>query len=102
MVFRIDPSLLHQLNAISDVIRVFHDSIKPRKTIYSAEGTGAVPNPDELDDDKIFENLQKIQKENKLEISTKLSEPKNFSVDMETGTGKTYVYLKTIFELQIT
>ena len=91
MVFRIDPSLPHQLNAVSDVIGVFHDSIKLRKTIYSAEG--AVPNPDELDDDKIFENLQEIQKENKLKISTKLSDPKNFSVDMETGTGKTWSYL---------
>jgi len=47
-------------------------------------------------DDEILENLNKIQLRNGLEHSKKLIS-KDFTVEMETGTGKTYVYLKTIF-----
>ena len=42
--------------------------------------------------------MQKIQLKNGLAQSKKLNSI-DFSVEMETGTGKTYVYLKTIFEL---
>lgn len=59
---------------------------------------GAVGNSLVLDEDAILENLQAIQNRNGLEVSTKL-DGMNFSVEMETGTGKTYVYLRTIFEL---
>lgn len=51
-----------------------------------------------LKGDKIRPNLQKIQQGNKLRQSESL-ESMNFTVEMETGTGKTFVYLKTIFEL---
>jgi type III restriction enzyme len=50
----------------------------------------------------IYNNLCKIQEKNDLEIIDKSAFEKNglnFSVEMETGTGKTYVYLRTIFEL---
>ena len=49
-------------------------------------------------DDDILANLRKIQLRNALPVSEKLDEL-NFTVEMETGTGKTYVYLRTIFEL---
>ncbi len=49
-------------------------------------------------DDDILSNLRKIQLRNALPVSEKLDEL-NFTVEMETGTGKTYVYLRTIFEL---
>ncbi|MBA1419433.1 MAG: DEAD/DEAH box helicase family protein, partial [Epsilonproteobacteria bacterium] len=52
----------------------------------------------ELLDDEILANVQKIQLKNGLPQSKKLNSM-DFSVEMETGTGKTYVYLKTIFEL---
>ena len=54
---------------------------------------------------KLLENLQSIQTHNNIEHSTKLIAEDdnypfpNFSVEMETGTGKTYVYLRTIFKL---
>ena len=51
-----------------------------------------------MSDDAILNNVQKIQTENGLEPVTELS-GLNFSVEMETGTGKTYVYLRTLFEL---
>ncbi len=52
----------------------------------------------QLLDDEILKNLQQIQLRNGLKQSPRL-ESGDFTVEMETGTGKTYVYLKTIFEL---
>lgn len=52
--------------------------------------------------DGIYDNLVKIQERNDLDpVSRKDFDENgmNFSVEMETGTGKTYVYLRTIFEL---
>ena len=53
-------------------------------------------------DENILSNVQKIQLRNGLPQSTEecfRKEGMNFTVEMETGTGKTYVYLRTIFEL---
>ena len=49
-------------------------------------------------DDEIIANLKDIQLRNGLAPSTSLT-PGDFTVEMETGTGKTYVYLRTVFEL---
>ncbi len=52
----------------------------------------------QLLDDEILENLHGIQLRNGLRPSDSLANG-DFTVEMETGTGKTYVYLRTIFEL---
>ena len=49
-------------------------------------------------DDEIVKNLNDIQLKNGLPPSSTLASG-DFTVEMETGTGKTYVYLRTIFEL---
>ena len=49
-------------------------------------------------DDELLENVQKIQLRNGLKQTQALTS-KDFSIEMETGTGKTYVYLRTIFEM---
>lgn len=49
-------------------------------------------------DDEIIANLKDIQLRNGLAPSSALTSG-DFTVEMETGTGKTYVYLRTIFEL---
>lgn len=59
---------------------------------------GAVGNNLLLDEDSILQNVRAIQNENGIEPATKL-DGMNFSVEMETGTGKTYVYLRTALEL---
>lgn len=51
-----------------------------------------------LSEEQILTNLQGIQANNEIEVSDEL-EGMHFSVEMETGTGKTYVYLRTIYEL---
>ncbi len=55
-----------------------------------------------LNAEAILKNLHWIQEENDLDLVDKEAFEQhglNFSVEMETGTGKTYVYLRTIFEL---
>ena len=49
-------------------------------------------------DDEILKNLNEIQLRNGLHPSGDLASG-DFTVEMETGTGKTYVYLRTVFEL---
>ena len=51
-----------------------------------------------IDDFTMLQNVRNIQEENDIQKSKTL-ENKNFTVEMETGTGKTYVYTKTILEL---
>jgi type III restriction enzyme len=51
-----------------------------------------------LEEAALLRNLQTVQNTCKLPVSTAL-DGMNFSVEMETGTGKTYVYLRSIFEL---
>ncbi|MCS4536499.1 DEAD/DEAH box helicase family protein [Corynebacterium sp. HS2168-gen11] len=52
-----------------------------------------------LDEDAILNNLRRIQDRNGLDISEGLVDGLQFDIEMETGTGKTYVYLRTAFEL---
>lgn len=51
-----------------------------------------------VDDDTLIANMHNIQKRQKLPI-TRDFDSKQYSIEMETGTGKTYVYTKTILEL---
>lgn len=56
----------------------------------------------ELSDQLILEHLQKIQRTNQIQLSSKLegrSNGYNLTIEMETGVGKTYTYIKTMYEL---
>ena len=53
----------------------------------------------ELSDALILEHLQKIQRENQIQPSEKLEGRYNLTIEMETGVGKTYTYIKTMYEL---
>lgn len=56
----------------------------------------------ELNDQLILEHLQKIQRSNQIAPSSALEgrqEGYNLTVEMETGVGKTYTYIKTMYEL---
>ncbi|HWQ89964.1 MAG TPA: DEAD/DEAH box helicase family protein, partial [Desulfitobacteriaceae bacterium] len=52
-----------------------------------------------LPDDVIKKNLQKIQRQYQIEPSSRLEGKYNLTIEMETGVGKTYTYIKTMFEL---
>jgi type III restriction enzyme len=51
-----------------------------------------------ISEDQILKNLQSVQKRNEITIVDNLK-GMHFSVEMETGTGKTYVYLRSIYDL---
>ena len=53
----------------------------------------------ELNDKIILENIQKLQRDNQIKPSAKLEGRYNLTIEMETGVGKTYTYIKTMFEL---
>lgn len=52
-----------------------------------------------LSDKLILEHLQKVQRTNQLKPSDKLEGRYNLTIEMETGVGKTYTYIKTMYEL---
>lgn len=53
----------------------------------------------QLTDGLILENIRKIQRKNQIEPSAGLEGRYNLTIDMETGVGKTYTYIKTMYEL---
>ena len=94
---KFDPKLDFQIDAINSVVDLFKGQTK-KSFDYTSQ---IIPNLLDIPKERIFENLQAIQKKNGLPLSNidDLNEPYNFTVEMETGTGKTYVYLRTILEL---
>lgn len=117
MEFKFDPDQQYQRDAISSVVDLFEGQpadagaleAKLRGVIPATGGqtsldiaaeVGAVGNNLLLDDEALLQNLQAVQDRNGLEVVAELAEGSlDFDIEMETGTGKTYVYLRTIFEL---
>ena len=91
----------YQTDAVNSIVDIFNGQRinKSNFTVSSntlfTQGTG---NYLDLLDDQLLENIRNVQLKNKLTRSTDLNNM-NFSIEMETGTGKTYVYTKTILEL---
>ncbi len=52
-----------------------------------------------ISDEHILANLQRVQKQYQIKPSPNLEGKYNLTVEMETGVGKTYTYIKTMFEL---
>lgn len=85
--------------------------IPEKKSTQTIFNDGKVVNEDFIDNtgyknleikvgaEQILENLQKIQRDLQIEPSTKLEGHYNLTVEMETGVGKTYTYIKTMYEL---
>lgn len=53
----------------------------------------------ELSNQIILEHLQKVQRANQIKPSERLEGRYNLTIEMETGVGKTYTYIKTMYEL---
>ncbi|MEP6879405.1 MAG: DEAD/DEAH box helicase family protein, partial [Nitrosospira sp.] len=77
---------------------LFPGSVPLQMTLGVAESDLGIGNRLTLLDDEINDNLHSIQLRSGLPPSSKLASG-DFTVEMETGTGKTYVYLRSIFEL---
>ncbi len=109
--FKFEPELLYQRDAIDSVANLFegmplssnqYSVITPTTSQRQVQTEfGGIKNP-ELPvgfEGQLLNNLNKAQIDNNITQSEDL-EGLNFTVEMETGTGKTYVYLRTIFDLQ--
>lgn len=70
----------------------------PKRIRKVGEGD-PVRNNDIVVGSRLLENLRKVQLSNDLFADNVLADGNNFTIEMETGTGKTYVYLRTILEL---
>lgn len=111
MKLHFEPDLDYQLQAIqavSDLFRgqeicrteftVTRDALGLQQPLAFAESDLGIGNRLTLLDDELLQNLADVQLRHGLPPSDALTSG-DFTVEMETGTGKTYVYLRTIFEL---
>ena len=67
-----------------------------------ADDTGYKNEAVQLSDEQLLHNIQTLQSQNNIKRSTSLVKDLgrcSLDIEMETGTGKTYVYIKTMFEL---
>ena len=106
MKLKFDPNLPFQQDAIWSVTALFEghppaDSVnelgleQQGDVLSLINGTG---NHLALSEEQILNNLKAVRSKNEIKQPAEL-DGMNFSVEMETGTGKTYVYLRTIYEL---
>ena len=106
MKIKFDSNQDFQLDAMRSVVDVFAGQPLTRASLqWQSDALGGelltemgVGNSLVLSDEAILRNVRKIQTKNELEPAAEL-QGLHFSVEMETGTGKTYVYLRTLFEL---
>lgn len=116
--FKFDANQEHQKRAVESVLGIF-EGFPNNSQAYNLFSDECIPNiaGDEiLDDGVLLQNMRSVQVKNGLSASAVLNvnegfvfpvEGKfgtwkypSFTVEMETGTGKTYVYLRTMFELR--
>ncbi len=88
----------HQEKAIGSIVELFTGQPKQDNRFDIFDGEAVCANELHLSHEEILSNLHAIQKLNTIEESLML-QTLDFSVEMETGTGKTFVYIKTILEL---
>ncbi|HCY37611.1 MAG: restriction endonuclease subunit R [Candidatus Margulisiibacteriota bacterium] len=106
ILFQFDDKLDYQLKAVNSIVELFRGLPKiPTTSIYKNirkkyKWTAGDPvrNLDITEGSKLLENLRSVQLTNNLFADSEIQN-NNFTIEMETGTGKTYVYLRTILEL---
>lgn len=95
-VFRGQPS--HTLSAYRRDLGTY----KEKRFTYKEEEIGYGNHRLELDRQTMLQNIRSVQNLYDITPSETLAQgvaPVNLDIEMETGTGKTYVYIKTMFEL---
>ncbi|EGR0770179.1 DEAD/DEAH box helicase family protein [Vibrio parahaemolyticus] len=116
MKIKFNPNLAHQKDAINAVVGVFEgqetfqSNFSVSQNALSNEQLGlfaknndiGVANALSLLPEELYENTRNVQLINGLpqtETSKQALSTLDFTIEMETGTGKTYVYLRSVFEL---
>ncbi|TSC99603.1 MAG: type III restriction enzyme [Parcubacteria group bacterium Greene1014_20] len=91
-----------QLDAIKAIVGIFDagKNIFQEEKSFGLSASGAIiGNELDIDEALILKNIRAIQKENQIDPVSETLGTLDFSIEMETATGKTYVYLRTILEL---
>ncbi|MBW6460474.1 MAG: DEAD/DEAH box helicase family protein [Bacteroidales bacterium] len=106
MKLHFDSNQEYQIDAIKAITDIFEGqalqggdfefSVSTPGALLSENGLG---NRLTLPEEQILSNVKSIQGRNEIKEVVNELQGLNFSVEMETGTGKTYVYLRTIYEL---
>ena len=113
MQFKFDSDLPHQKAAWEAIVALFEgqESCYTPFTMPQVQAFGqgslelganelGTANRLVLSTDELLTNLKKVQLQHGLKPATRLDKDSlNYTVEMETGTGKTYVYLRSIYEL---
>ncbi len=108
--FKVQP---YQTDAVDSVVDCFAGQpfntgtsyrIDPgKRTQYTTEETGFKNSDLLLTDSQLLENIHVVQRNQNLNLSEKVIAASgarvNLDIEMETGTGKTYCYIKTMFEM---
>lgn len=106
----------YQTDAVNSVVSVFKGQpysdgvsyrrdlgeVKPGAEQVSLFDTGYLNEALQLTDEQLLKNIRDVQQDNDIYQSASLAKGLGrcaLDVEMETGTGKTYVYIKTMFEL---
>ncbi|MBL7975580.1 MAG: DEAD/DEAH box helicase family protein [Candidatus Kapabacteria bacterium] len=106
MKLHFDSNQEYQIEAIRSITDIFEGQhLHGGDFEFSVERAGSfmsdigIGNQLNISEEQVLENVRAVQTRNQIpEVVTEL-QGMNFSVEMETGTGKTYVYLRTIHEL---
>ena len=114
MKLQFDPSLSYQQEAITAVCDVFQGQMTKPALFTVAENLEeqfakgqdlygnkkGVGNRLHVDNEDLLKNVRTVQARHGLPLSEHLDKKElHFDIEMETGTGKTYVYLRTLLEL---
>jgi len=108
----------YQARAVQAVVQVFEGQPPAKSDFALVSGStsvdyaadGSIGNALRLSDEQLLTNVQKVQQANGVAVSQALEAsrsddgkeafcPRNFTIEMETGTGKTYTFIKTMYEL---
>ncbi|HDL1697850.1 TPA: DEAD/DEAH box helicase family protein, partial [Mannheimia haemolytica] len=95
-------TLEYQLQAVNATVNLFvgQPNAATEFSLKAQNDMRFVPNLGlQISDEQLQQNLANLQNRQKIDRTLLVEQGKNFTVEMETGTGKTYVYLRTIFEL---
>lgn len=112
MKLQFNSELDYQIEAIESITNIFKGQRQCQSNFTVVAGTDesgtegklltelGIGNKLEIDEDDILKNVREIQLKNGLPPSNTIRKDEyHFDIEMETGTGKTYVFLRTIFEL---
>ena len=105
---KFDSNQDYQVEALNSIIDLMDGALAGTPTVTTITDssiakiipleTNVIGNSLAISDEKLLENLNAVQERNDLPLSLSL-ESREFSIEMETGTGKTYVYVSAIHKL---